>query len=361
MRGVKDKIDKVFSHVRADAILLMNTKTEDSNFLYLTGFTSGIFEGTLLIVSKSRLILLVSALEYEIARAQKPKGMDIVKIERRDDVKRVMRAYLARKVVGINESFVPYSSYKRIKEHSGARRLVDVSKAFDEARAIKSGEEIENLRAANRITKKALVEVKRHIKTGVTEKDIAAMFDYLIMKHGADGPSFESIVSFGKNAALPHHMPDNTRLRPNSFVLMDVGARYKNYCADVTRTFIFKPDKKTEKYKRMASMYKTVKEAQFIALKAIRAGVDASEPHIDAEKHINSAKHGVYKGKFIHNLGHSIGIDTHDGNIGLAPNMHFKLREGMVFSDEPGIYIVGFGGVRIEDDVVITKDGAIVL
>lgn len=361
MRSVKDRIDKVFSHVRADAIVLLNTKTEDSNFLYMTGFTGGIFEGTILIMSKSRLILLASALEYEIAREQRPKEMSIVKIDDVKDIKKVMKAYLARKVVGINESFVPYSSYKRIKEYSGARRLIDVSKAFADARAIKSKEEIENIRIANRITKKALLEVKKFIKTRVTEKDVAAWFDYLMMKHGADGPAFESIVSFSKNAALPHHMPDKTRLKPNSFVLMDVGAKYRNYCADVTRTFIFKPDKKTEKYRRMVEMYKTVEEAQAIALKAVRPGAEASKPHIEAEKHINSARRGIYKGKFIHSLGHSIGIDIHDGSIGLAPSMHFKLKEGMVFSDEPGIYIVGFGGVRIEDDVLVTKNGAMVL
>jgi Xaa-Pro dipeptidase len=354
-------MDKVFSHVKADAILLMNTNTEDSNFLYLTGFTGGIFEGTLLIVSRSRLILLVSVLEYEIAREQKPKEMSVVKVDDLNDIKKAMKAYLAGKVVGINESFVPYSSYKRIKKYSGARRLVDVSGAFADARAIKSREEIESIKKANRITKKALIDVKRFIKTGVTEKDIAAEFDYLIMKYGADGTSFESIVSFGKNAALPHHMPDNTRLAPNSFVLMDVGAKYKNYCADVTRTFIFKPDKKTDKYRRMADMYETVKEAQAIALKAVKPGVDASIPHIEAAKHINSARNGIYKGKFIHSLGHSIGIDIHDGSIRLSSGMHFKLKEGMVFSDEPGIYIVGFGGVRIEDDIIVTKTGAVMM
>ncbi len=358
MRSVKDRIKKVFDNTKADAIVILNTKTEDSNFLYLTGFTSGVFEGTVMIVSRKGLVLLANPLEYEIAKEQRPKEMLVVKIESADDIKKAMRAHLSNKVVGVNESFMPYASHKRIKEYSGARRLINVSKAFAKARATKSRDEIENLRIANRITKSALLEVRKFIKIGVKEKDIAAMFDYLIMMHGADGPSFESIVSFGKNAALPHHMPDNTRLRSNSFVLMDVGARYRNYCADVTRTFIFEPDKKTDKYKRMADMYETVKEAQAIALKAIKPGADASEAHVAAEKHINSARNGIYKGKFIHALGHSIGIETHDGNIALAPNMHFKLREGMVFSDEPGIYIVGFGGVRIEDDVLVTRRGA---
>ena len=134
---------------------------------------------------------------------------------------------------------------------------------------------------------------------GMTEKELAARLDYLMMERGADGLAFGTIVSFGKNAALPHHMPDSTRLKPNSFVLMDFGAKYRNYCADVTRTLIFKPDRKSKDYKRMAEMYGVVKKAQNIALKTIKPGVDASIPHIEAEKHIDEAAHGRYKGKFI--------------------------------------------------------------
>jgi Xaa-Pro dipeptidase len=357
MRSVKDRIGKVFDNTDADAIVLLNTRTEDSNFLYLTDFTSGVFEGTLMIASRRRLILFASPLEYEIAKEQRPKEMLVVRIESADDIKRGMRAHLSNKVVGVNESFIPYSSHKRIREYSGARKLVDVSKAFDAARMIKSEDEIGNIRIANRITKGAFAEVRRYIKLGMTEKELAARLDYLMMERGADGLAFGTIVSFGKNAALPHHMPDSTRLKPNSFVLMDFGAKYRNYCADVTRTLIFKPDRKSKDYKRMAEMYGVVKKAQNIALKTIKPGVDASIPHIEAEKHIDEAAHGRYKGKFIHSLGHSIGIDVHDGRIGLSPNLHFKLKAGMVFSDEPGIYIVGFGGVRIEDDVLVTEKG----
>ena len=311
-----------------------------------------------MIASRRGLILFASPLEYEMAKEQRPKEMLVVKIESAEDIKKGMRAHLSNKVVGVNESFIPYASHKRIREYSGARKLIDVSKAFDNARMTKGDDEIGNIRIANRITKGAFSEAKKYIKSGMTEKELAARLDYLMMERGADGLAFESIVSFGRNAALPHHMPNSTRLKPNSFVLMDFGAKYRNYCADVTRTFIFKPDNRTEKYKRMAEMLRIVKEAQAVALKAIKPGVDASKPHIEAERRINEAAHGRSKGKFIHSLGHSIGIDVHDGRIGLSTNMHFKLKKGMVFSDEPGIYVVGFGGVRIEDDVLVTKKGA---
>jgi Xaa-Pro dipeptidase len=361
MRSVKNRIDKVFKNAEVDAILLLNTKTEDGNFLYLTGFDAGAFEGTAMIVTRRELVFFVSALDYEIAKEQRPVEMTVVEIESGEDIKKSMRAHLNGKVVGVNESFLPHASYKRIKNYSGARRLIDVSKAFCEARAIKDEEEIKYMKIANRITKSALSEMKSYLKAGMTEKEIAATIEYFMRKHGADGTAFSSVVSFGKNAALPHHMPDNTKLVPNSFVLMDVGARYKNYCADVTRTLIFKPDKESEKYKRMLMMYKTVEEAQKITLRTMKCGVEASKPHIDAENFINAAHDCAFKGKFIHSLGHSVGIDVHDGRIGLSPNMHFKLREGMVFSDEPGIYEVGFGGVRIEDCVLVTKNGGVIL
>jgi len=361
MRSVKNRIGRVFRNAKVDAILLLNTKIDDSNFLYLTGFDAGVFEGAAMIATKRKLIFFVSALDYEMAKAQKPAEMTIVKIDSSEDLRKGLQAHLSGKIVGVNESFLPHSSYKRIKRYTGAKKLIDVSKEFCDARAIKGKDEIKLMKIANRITKNAISEVEGHLKVGMTEKEVAAEIDYLMQKRGADGTAFGSIVSFGKNAALPHHAPDNTRLGPNSIVLMDVGARYKNYGADVTRTIIFRPDKKSDKYKRMLMMYNTVKEAQRIALKSIKQGVEASKAHIDAERYINTAHGGIFKGKFIHSLGHSVGIDTHDGRIGLSPNMHFKLKEGMVFSDEPGIYVVGFGGVRIEDCVLVTKKEGVIL
>ncbi len=176
-------------------------------------------------------------------------------------------------------------------------------------------------------------------------------------KYGADAPSFPTIVCFGKNAAVPHHVPGNVKLERNSFVLIDAGARYMGYCSDVTRTYIFKPAKKSQKYRRMLDMYNTVKEAQEIALRSIKPGIRCEVPYNKAKGHIDKAHGGIYKGRFIHGLGHQIGIDVHDVGPNLTLNSKERILENMVFSDEPGIYIEGFGGVRIEDDVLVTKDG----
>ncbi len=357
MRSVIGRIKRVFEGMKADAILIMNTGEKDPNFSYLTDFTDGVFESALLIVTKSGETLITNPLEYQIAKSQKPREMKIVNEKSFKQIVAHLKKNLGGKIVGINGSFMPYRSYKSLKKYSKAKKFVDVSSNLGIARSVKDGEELSRMRIANVIVKKALKNIQQYFKTGITEKEIAAKFNQLMQTYGASGPSFSTIVCFGANAAMPHHMPSNTRLKPNSFVLLDCGAKYKNYCSDVTRTFIFKPDKRSEKYKRMIDMYNTVKKAQALAMTQIKSGVKQSVAHNTAEKVINTASGGIYRGKFIHALGHSIGIEVHDPGAGLSPGLTKPLKENMVVSDEPGIYIQGFGGVRIEDDVLVTKKG----
>ncbi len=356
MRSIVGRLSKIFGHTNADVIIVMNTGIIDSNFLYISGFTSGIFEDSVLLLKRKSATLITSELEYYTALQQKPNNMRVIKENSKDAIDSIIREQVSGRTVGINGSFLPYGYAKRILE-LGAKRIIDASGAFAEARLVKDPGEIALMRKANAIAKKAFAEIPKYFKEGITEKKLAAQFDYLMMLNGADGQSFQTIVSFDKNAAMPHHMPDSTALKPNSIVLIDAGAKYMNYCSDITRTFIFKPEKSSEKYARIIDMYNTVKEAQARALREIKPGALASAPHIAAEHYINTASNGIYNGKFIHSLGHSIGIDVHDG-LGLSRGYKFKLRPGMVFSDEPGIYIEGFGGIRIEDDVIVTEKGA---
>ncbi|MDE1832991.1 MAG: aminopeptidase P family protein [Candidatus Micrarchaeota archaeon] len=361
MVNVSARLGRVFDNAKVGAILLANTNYTDSNFLYLTGLPAATLEGYMLVADRRRVTVLVNVLDYEIAKENSPRGVRVVKWQTREEIRRALKRLLKGKVVGVNGDFIPMDFARRLKKASGARRLVDVSDAFTKARVIKDAEEVRSISIANRIIKSALREIPRHLKPGVTEKEIAAKIAYLMMSKGADSPSFPSIVSFGSNTALPHHMPDGTRLVPNSLVLMDVGARYNNYCSDVTRTLIFKPDRKSAKYKKMAEIYGIVKRAQEMATARIRVGAVAGDVHRVAGDYINSAAKGTYKGKFTHALGHSLGIDVHDGGIGFAPGYKEKLRPGMIITNEPGIYVVGFGGVRIEDDILVTTEGAKIL
>lgn len=351
MVSMGSRLAGVFGRAKVDRILLVNTDREDSNFLYLTGFKGGMFEGTVLLAGRNSMTLFVSPLEYGLAKSEKPKEMRLILLNRRGMLRDALRKELNGKRVGINGSFMPYNTYRSLSSKIKAK-FVDVSDKMLEARLVKDEAELKKMRRAVSITKKALAAGKASLKVGITETQVAAAIDSKMLAMGAL-PAFTSIVAFDSNSALPHHAPGGAKLKPNGIVLLDIGARVDNYCGDMTRTFMFRPDRKSEKYKRLTEMHDVVAEAQRLGLNAIREGAQAGKPHIIAERYINSYKNGIYKGKFIHSLGHSIGIDVHDGGAGLYPGCKTRLRKNMVFSDEPGIYIEGFGGVRIEDDVVV--------
>ncbi|MGI0100326.1 MAG: M24 family metallopeptidase [Candidatus Micrarchaeaceae archaeon] len=358
MQRLKERIDSIFRNAGADVIFLMNTSHHDSNFTYMTGFTSGDFEYNTLIVTKRGMVLPVSELEYEIAMEQRPSNMSVVKIDSRKQLGDILKKHIKSKVVGVNGSFLPYLSYKNLKKLAKPKEVIDVSKAFHDARSVKYAYEIGKIRKANSISKDSLEELKPELKAGMSEKELAGRLEYFMRKRGSGGTAFKTIVSFNGNAALPHHMPDNTKLAPNSIVLIDFGATFNNYCADVTRTFMFKPEKSSQRHKRFTEMHSIVSQAQHMALEAIKEGVTGESVHIIAANYIDKAKGGKYRGTFIHSLGHSIGLDVHDMGPGLGYGVKDRLKANMVVSDEPGIYVVGFGGVRIEDDVIVTKSGA---
>lgn len=349
---------KVLKEAKIGLVLLLNTNAEDPNFIYATGLLGGLFEGNLLLITRKGITLFTSPLEYELAKEQLRGGIRVVNLDSKEKLG-ILISQVKGKTVGINGNFVPYNSYRRVKKKLKIRRAVDVSQAFEKARAVKERDEISRIRHANRITKAAITMVQKSLKVGMSEKEVAAMFDSLILKMGADATAFPSIVCFGKNAALPHHGPDNTRLKYGDFVLIDVGVKVKNYCSDVTRTMIFGNDAgRIKDYAKKKRIIEVVKEAQRLALLTIRAGVKGEKPHVTAQKYIDSADKGAYKGTFIHSLGHSIGIEVHDGSGRfLSAGSKMVLKAGMVSSVEPGIYIPGFGGARFEDDIMVTKKG----
>ncbi len=353
-----ERIRKIFKEAKVERILLVNTNSEDPNFIYVTGLLGGLFEGNLLLITRKKITLFTSPLEYGLAKEQLKNGIRVVNLNSKERMNLLVNQVKG-KTVGINGSFVPYNSYRRIKRKMKIRNMVDVSQAFEKARAVKDQEEIRRIRIANRITKTAISRVQRSLKAGMTEKDAAATFDSLILKLGADSTSFPSIVCFGKNAALPHHGPDGTRLKYGDLVLIDVGVKVRNYCSDVTRTTIFGSEAgRIKDYARKKRIINIVKEAQRLAMLTIKEGIKGEKPHVTAQRYIDAADKGAYKGTFIHSLGHSIGIEVHDGSGRfLSAGSTMILKEGMVSSVEPGIYIPGFGGARFEDDILVTKKG----
>ena len=219
-------------------------------------------------------------------------------------------------------------------------------------REIKDEDELALIRQACRITGEAFERILPHIKEGVTEKELALRLDFDMMSHGASKPSFSTIVAAGANGSLPHAVPGEYRLRRGDMITMDFGARYGNYCADMTRTVAL-----GQPSDEMKKVYGIVLDAQKMAQDAVAAGKLCRDIDAIARNYIYS--HG-YEGRFGHGLGHSVGIDIHEdprfNQVSTA-----VLKAGQVMTVEPGIYLPGVGGVRIENSVVVREGGCEVL
>ena len=226
------------------------------------------------------------------------------------------------------------------------------SQAVDDARSSKDEEEKELMRRASAINDEAMGWLAAQVKVGVTERSIAERLLGEYRSLGAEDHSFTPIVSFGANAADPHHEPDETVLAPGDMVLFDVGCKYHRYCSDMTRTFFT-----AEPTERQLLVYETVRHANEAAEAIVRPGVTFAEIDLTARHIIEEAGFGPY---FTHRLGHQIGLVDHEP--GDVSSTHDEpVREGQIFSIEPGIYIPGEIGVRIEDLLIVTADGCEVL
>ncbi len=347
---MRSRINKIFdwTEEELDAIAILNSIKPhvDKTFFYVTGLYRGEYENcALLMYPDGSAEMCVSKLESESA-SKSDVPMDIM--EDREDLEEWLEENLdGKKKVGVNASELTYKGYKKIKDATDAE-VIDVSDAIVEARNRKDEKEIEILDKAGDIASRVAEEITDHIELGMKESQVAAELSYRMRQRGASGDAFEIIAGSGPNSAEPHYTSGERELQEGDFLVLDFGALYKRYRSDITRTYII-----GEASDRHKKMYQTVLKAQKTALDMIEPGVEGSDVHNAAKEVIDSTE---FEGKFIHGLGHSIGLSTHDGS-GLSPNVEVTLEPGMVFTVEPGIYISGFGGVRIEDDIVVTEGG----
>lgn len=340
---------QIFDYAReTDTILILNGGENqiDKTFFYLTGAESGIFEGSALIADPNGLRILTSVLEEESARNT---GHEVQVFNKRADYEKMLKEALnGVNVIGLNYSSLTLDRYKEILRTIPDKEFIDVSSSISESRRLKDPDELSKLREAAKIGSEALENVLDKLKEGITESEVASELVHEMMKGGASGPSFSSIVAFGANASMPHYSPGDRKLKRGDFVLMDYGALYKRYCSDITRTVVF--GKATEEQKEM---YEVVRRAQKESMEAIKENMNGKDIDAIARKVIDETK---YKGRFIHGLGHGLGMDVHD-HPALGSGYDFPLKENMVVTVEPGVYVPKVGGVRIEDDVIVKKDG----
>jgi Xaa-Pro aminopeptidase len=251
--------------------------------------------------------------------------------------------------LGYEEDYLTVAEYKYY-EKSLEAELIPMNKAIHKFRQVKEAWELDRMRKAQEITDKAFSEVLGRIRVGMTEKDLQAELIYCLYKNGADNTAFDPIVVSGPNTSLPHGVAGDRVICEGDFVTMDFGALYCGYCADMTRTVAV--GYATEE---MKTVYETVLKAQKAGIAATRAGVIGKDIDAAARKVITDAGYGEYFG---HGYGHSLGLEIHE-----APNPNpgnpNPMPVGAVCSAEPGIYLPGKFGVRIEDVTIITEDGTI--
>lgn len=229
--------------------------------------------------------------------------------------------------------------------------------SLDALRQVKTVEEIDRIHSACQIADRTAQHIRRFIKPGMREREVAAELEWFMKQQGADNPSFDTIVASGPRGALPHGKASDKVIIAGEMVTLDFGAQYQGYCSDMTRTFLVAGQGQRPEDHPLYAIYQTVLDAQLAAIAAIRPGVACQQIDAAARTVIERAGFGL---QFGHNTGHAIGIEVHE-NPRFSPTDTTLLQQGMLLTVEPGIYLEGQGGVRIEDVVLVTANGAEVL
>jgi Xaa-Pro aminopeptidase len=339
------------------------------NIFYLTNFlgTAGI-----VVAMRDRLYLLLDFRYASAAKAmwETPHGCpdaEIVAVERTyDETLVALIKKLQPKRLGIEGNNVTVNRAKQLTSSIGpAVEVVPTESSVERLRIVKDAHEIEMLRTGARMLSPVAADIVSDAKPGIREQELAAKIDWRIKSAGFERCSFETIVASGPNSALPHAHAGERVLREGDLVVLDFGGVYGGYCVDLTRTIALgEPDAE------MARVYQAVLEAQKAAIAAVRPGVRAGD--IDAAARGTLARHALADA-FGHSTGHGLGVEIHETpRIGPRPEADGAaaasgtppdelIEPGMVFTIEPGAYLPGWGGVRIEDDVLVTSDGVEVL
>lgn len=318
------------------------------NMRHISGFAGG--EGYVYI-SNHRKVIITDSRYTEAAAKEAKEGFEVMQSSvSKSDIEIVKELATAdnANVIGFEDLFLTCNAYGRIVGICGFKNMKPLGEAVNNLRIIKTEDELNKLRMAESIGDKAFTEILNFIRPGVTELQVAAELEYFMKKNGAEGLSFNTIVASGKNSSLPHAVPTVKRIEKGDLVTMDFGCIFDGYCSDMTRTIVIGSanDKQIE-------IYNTVLNAQLEAMKVIRSGVIGKDVHNVAAKVIADAGYGEYFG---HGLGHSVGLYIHENPRFNSAEIR-AIMTGTVETVEPGIYIPDFGGVRIEDMIVVTEDG----
>ena len=338
------KIAEALPGAGLDGVLL----TGEHNRFYASGFASVGSDGVALVTTKGNFYFTdsryIEAAERQVSDAaigmtESGKGY-IAWLNEALELSGAKR-------IGFEDETMTVADHERYRKNLQAE-LVPASALLHALRAQKDARELERMEQAQRIAEKALEQILAEIRPGVTEKEIAARLQYHMLCFGAEKMSFDPIVASGPNGSMPHAVPTDRSIQSGEFVTMDFGCVYGGYCSDMTRTVCV--GRPTEEMERV---YETVLKAQLAGIAAARAGVTGAEIDGAAREVIRQAGYGDYFG---HSFGHSVGVEIHE-SPNASPGNHEPMPAGAVVSAEPGIYLPGRFGVRIEDVIVLEEGG----
>ncbi len=348
-----NKITDGFAKEGIDSLLIANP----ANVRYLSGFKGGEISNPkddiacLFIVGKKRFFITDSRYELQVKKDVTGFEIKILDGPLSEFLKDLTFKPNARKI-GFEHSHLSHRFYERLRKEIVFADLVPVTNVVERLRQIKDPHELDLIRNSVLILENAVIYFKSILKPGLSENDLAAKMEYFIRAASGERSSFEIIVASGSNSAFPHAKPTDRIIKPNDMVLLDLGVNYGGYNSDLTRVFFL-----GKINHRARKIHGIVKEAQKRSIKAIRPGAQISKVDEIARGFIR--KKGFGK-NFGHALGHGIGLEVHESPA-LSSKNHAELIPGMVLTIEPAIYLPGWGGIRIEDMILVTKKGCEIL
>lgn len=339
-----EKIVKLINEKNADGAILF----DESNMHYICGFSPS--EGIILITKSGEGYHIVDSRYTETALNHSVQnGLDVIEIKTgfSDEVKRLVQQHGIKRLLFEDEtiSFIKYNTYKKILTDT---EFINLGNSIMKLRNVKEQYEIDLIKKANHIAEKSFLELLNEVKVGKTEKELAALFDYLMAKNGSDGVSFDTILLTGAHTSMPHGVPDDRKIQDGNFVLFDFGATYKGYHSDMTRTVAV-----GHADDEMMQAYNLVLKAQLAGIKALKSGIKCADVYKASYDVLNEQDMAKY---FRHSLGHGVGLEIHEG-YNASPKSNDTFETGNVTSIEPGIYIPDKFGIRIEDLLYLSPHG----
>lgn len=344
-----DRVRSGFDEKKIDSLLVFGP----ANRRYLTGFTPsdgqiGESSGAVLI-SRDRAALLVSPLYIEVARHESTVVEPVELRGRQSELLANLLKEWGVSRLGFERDYTLYGFYEDLTEKlEGTVQLVSVRRLVEPLRIVKDSTEKVLMREAARIADEAYIRVTASLTPGATEREVARALDQTMEDLGADSPSFPTIVAAGLNSARPHHEPGNTVINAGDPVVIDMGAKYRGYCSDMTRSFCY-----GQADTRYNELYNLVLKSHEDSKAAVTNGANGKEVDAIARDILKGAG---FEKEFNHSLGHGVGLDVHEAPS-LSTRSEDVLQPGMVVTIEPGIYFGDWGGIRIEDSVFVTDDG----